>query len=42
MADDDIDTGPIVTGEVAPAPSEGPRVIHVPDKESREQLVKGA
>lgn len=42
MADDDIDPGgPIVGSEVGPAPSEFPRVVHVPDKESREQLVKG-
>jgi hypothetical protein len=41
MTDDDIDTGPIVAGEVQPAPSEFPRVIHVPDDEkSRDEIVK--
>ena len=38
---DDIDTGPIVSGEVAPAPSETPRApTSAPDEKSREQIVK--
>ena len=38
---DDIDTGPIVAGEVAPAPSERPSPVPpAPDEKSRDQLVK--
>ena len=37
---DDIDSGPIVSGEVAPAPSETPRTPSAPDAQSREQIVK--
>jgi hypothetical protein len=37
---DDVDTGAIVAGEVAPGPSEFPKVVHVDDEKSREQIVK--
>ena len=37
---DEIDSGPIVSGEVAPAPSETPRTPAAPDEKSREQIVK--
>ncbi len=41
MADDDIDTSPIVSGEVAPAPSEFPKIVHVEDDEkSRDEIVR--
>ena len=38
MSDENIDTGPdgpIVSGEVTPAPSEGPRIVHIPDEKGR-------
>lgn len=39
---DDIDTSPIVSGEVAPAPSETPRtpIPEAPDEKSHDQRVK--